>query len=182
MFLLLRFHFRLFCWAMKHFVIIFIISQTMQKVWIVKAKKKDISIYLQIDIYESGRSETCIEFQGGPWLLLDRLQRFKKCVGNCGVVERFFVWGTAWRIVCLWQAHSFISIQPQRPGWQEPGPSHVTCMVLAHSILGKFLGVVWHCFPPPLDVPTFAPRCLYFRNDARDPSSERWKSGWEIFR
>ena len=36
--------------------------------------------------------------------------------------------------------HSFISIQPYRPGWQEPEPSHVTGMALAHCILGKFLG------------------------------------------
>ena len=44
--------------------------------------------------------------------------------------------------------HSFISIQPWRPGWQEPEPpSHVTGMALAHCILGKFLGVVCHCFP-----------------------------------
>ena len=71
-------------------------------------------------------------------------------------------------------SHSFISIQPWRPGWQEPEPSHVTGMALAHCILGKYLGVVCHCFPPPLDVPTFAARCLYVRNDARDPSSERW--------
>ena len=35
--------------------------------------------------------------------------------------------------------HSFISIQPLRPGWQEPEPSHVTGMALAHCILGKFL-------------------------------------------
>ena len=53
-------------------------------------------------------------------------------------------------------------------------------MALAHCILGKFLGVVCHCFPPPLDVPTFAARCLYVRNDARDPSSERWNCGREI--
>ena len=52
-------------------------------------------------------------------------------------------------------------------------------MALAHCILGKFLGVVCHCFPPPLDVPTFAARCLYVRNDARDPSSERWNCGRE---
>ena len=39
-------------------------------------------------------------------------------------------------------AHSFISIQPYRPGWQEPEPSHVTGMALAHCILGKYLGVV----------------------------------------
>ena len=73
--------------------------------------------------------------------------------------------------------HSIISIQLQRPGWEEPEPSHVTGMALAHCILGKFLGLVCHCFPPPLDVPTFAAMCLYVRNDARDPSSERWKCG-----
>jgi len=50
-------------------------------------------------------------------------------------------------------------------------------MALAHCILGKFLGVVCHCFPPPLDIRTFAARCLYVRNDARDPSSERWNCG-----
>ena len=55
--------------------------------------------------------------------------------------------------------HSFTSIQPQRPGWQEPESSHVTGMALAHCILGKFLGVVCHCFPPPLDIPTYAARC-----------------------
>ena len=44
--------------------------------------------------------------------------------------------------------------------WQEPQPSHVTSMALAHCILGKFLGVVCHCFPPPLDVPTLAATCL----------------------
>jgi hypothetical protein len=40
-------------------------------------------------------------------------------------------------------------------------------------------GVVFHCFPPRLDVPTFAARCLHVRNDARDPSSERWNYGRE---
>jgi len=47
-------------------------------------------------------------------------------------------------------------------GWalQEPEPSHVTGMALAHCILGKFLGLVCHCFPPPLDIPTLATRCL----------------------
>ena len=46
----------------------------------------------------------------------------------------------------------------------------MTGMAVAHCILGKFLGVVCHCFPPPLDA----------RNDARDPSSERWNWGREI--
>ena len=35
-------------------------------------------------------------------------------------------------------------------------------------------------FPLPLDLPTFAARCLYVCNDARDPSSERWNCGREI--
>jgi hypothetical protein len=60
------------------------------------------------------------------------------------------------------------------PVWQEPEPSQVTGMALIHCILGKFLGVVYHCFPPPLDVPTFAARCLHVLSDARDPSRERW--------
>ena len=44
---------------------------------------------------------------------------------------------------------------------------------------GQVLGVVCHCFPAPLDVPTLAARCLYVRNDAKDPSSERWNCGRE---
>jgi len=40
--------------------------------------------------------------------------------------------------------------------WQERQLSHVTSMALAHCMLGKFLGVVCHCFPPPLDVLTFS--------------------------
>ena len=44
--------------------------------------------------------------------------------------------------------------------WQVPEPSHVTSTALAHCILGKYLGVVYHCFPPPLDVPTLGARCL----------------------
>jgi hypothetical protein len=34
-------------------------------------------------------------------------------------------------------------------------------MALARCILGKFLRVGCHCFPPPLDVLTFAARCLH---------------------
>ena len=51
--------------------------------------------------------------------------------------------------------------------WQEPEPSHVTGMALAHCILGKYLGVVCHCFPPPLDVPTLAARCLRLQRRER---------------
>jgi len=52
-------------------------------------------------------------------------------------------------------------------------------MALVRCILGKFLALVCHCFPPHLDVPTFAARYLHVRNDARDPSSERWNYGRE---
>ena len=64
-----------------------------------------------------------------------------------------------------------IGIQPLCRFGQRPELSQSTGIALIRCILGKFLGVVCHCFPPPLDVPTFATRCL---NDARDPSGGRW--------
>jgi hypothetical protein len=66
-----------------------------------------------------------------------------------------------------------MGIQPLSQFGQEPEPSQATGMALIHCILGKFLGVVCHCFPRVLDFPTFAARCLYVLNEARDPSSER---------
>ena len=68
-------------------------------------------------------------------------------------------------------SYSFISIQPWRPE-----PSHVTGMALAHCILDKFLGVVCHCFPPSLDVPTLAARCL--RPQRRERSQQRKVELW----
>ena len=53
-------------------------------------------------------------------------------------------------------------------------------VALVRCILGKFLGVVCNCFPPPLHFPTFAARCLHVRNDTRDPDSERRNYGREI--
>jgi len=44
-------------------------------------------------------------------------------------------------------------------------------MALAHCILGKFLGVGCHCFPPPLDFPTSA-RCLYDQRRERPLAAE----------
>jgi hypothetical protein len=64
--------------------------------------------------------------------------------------------------------------------WQTPEHNQATGMALICCILGKFLGVVCHCFPPCLDVPTFAARCLHILNNARDPSSKRWNSGREM--
>jgi len=51
--------------------------------------------------------------------------------------------------------HSFVFSLEGR-ALPEPEPSHMTGMALAHCFLGKFLGVVCHCFPPPLDGPTLA--------------------------
>ena len=45
---------------------------------------------------------------------------------------------------------------------------------------GQVLGGSLPLLSPPSDVPTFGVRCLYVRNDARDPSSERWNCGREI--
>jgi hypothetical protein len=36
--------------------------------------------------------------------------------------------------------HTFISVQPERPGWQEPETIDVTGKALAHCILGEFWG------------------------------------------
>ena len=69
-----------------------------------------------------------------------------------------------------------ICIQSLGRSGQRPELSQETGIVLVRCILGKFLGVVRHCFPPLLDVPTFATRCL---NDATDPSGGRWNCGRE---
>jgi len=71
-----------------------------------------------------------------------------------------------------------IGIQPLGRFGQRPELSQSTGIALVRCILGKFLGVVCHCFPPRLDLPTFATRCL---NDVRDPSGERWNCGRECF-
>jgi hypothetical protein len=56
-------------------------------------------------------------------------------------------------------------------------------MALAHCILGKFLGVGCHFFPPPLDVPTFSARRLHVQQRERPPAAERGTlRGWEMFR
>jgi len=55
-------------------------------------------------------------------------------------------------------------------------------MALAHCILGKSLGVGCHCFPPPLDVPTFSARCLHVQRRERPLAAEGGTlRGREIF-
>jgi hypothetical protein len=56
-------------------------------------------------------------------------------------------------------------------------------MALAHCILGKFLGVGCHCFPLPLDVPTFSARCLNVKRRKRPLAAEGGTlRGREMFR
>jgi hypothetical protein len=45
-------------------------------------------------------------------------------------------------------------------------------MARAYCILGKFLGVGCHCFPPPLDIPTFSARCLHVQRRERTLAAE----------
>jgi hypothetical protein len=45
-------------------------------------------------------------------------------------------------------------------------------MALAHCILGKFLGVGCHCYPPPLDVLTFSAKCLHVQRRERPLAAE----------
>jgi len=56
-------------------------------------------------------------------------------------------------------------------------------MALAHCILGKFLGVGYHYFPPPLNVPTFSARCLHVQRRERPLVAEGGTlRGREMFR
>ena len=56
-------------------------------------------------------------------------------------------------------------------------------MALARCILGKFLEVRCHFFPPPLDVPTFSARCLHVQRRERPPAAEGGTlRGREMFR
>jgi len=55
-------------------------------------------------------------------------------------------------------------------------------MDVANCILGKFLGVGCHCFPPPLDVPT-STRCLHVQRHERPLAAEGGTlCGREVFR
>jgi len=46
-----------------------------------------------------------------------------------------------------------IGIKPLGRSGQRPEFSQTTGMTLVRCILGKFLGVVCHCFPPTLSIP-----------------------------
>jgi hypothetical protein len=62
-------------------------------------------------------------------------------------------------ILCCFSTPSHVTTEPE--------PSQATALALAQCILGKFLGVGCHCFPPPLDVPTFSARCPHVQRRER---------------
>ena len=73
-----------------------------------------------------------------------------------------------------------IGIQPLDRSGQRPELSQATGMALVRCILGKFLGVVCHCFPPLFRRSHFSPtRCLHVRYDVRDPSGGSGNCGRE---
>jgi hypothetical protein len=56
-------------------------------------------------------------------------------------------------------------------------------MMQAHCILGKFLGVGCHFFPPSLDVSTFSATCLHVQRRGRPLAAEGGTlRGREMFR
>ena len=64
------------------------------------------------------------------------------------------------------------SIQPLGRFSRNQEPSQATGMALARCILGKFLGVCCHFFPPPLDIPTFSARFLHVQRHERSLAAE----------
>jgi hypothetical protein len=56
---------------------------------LLKQRRQTLIFWLQIEVYQSDRCETCSDIQGRPWLLITVVQKFKvQSVGKCGVVER----------------------------------------------------------------------------------------------
>jgi len=75
-----------------------------------------------------------------------------------------------------------IDIQPLGRSGQRPQFSQATSMALVRCILGKFLGVACHCFPPLFYMfPLFTTRCLHVRHDVRDPSGGSGNCGQECY-
>ena len=83
-------------------------------------------------------------------------------------VVNMFTWKTwytfTWITVLLPVAHNLLNafiiitgIQPLGRSGQRPELSQMTGMALVHCILGKFLGVACHCFPPLFRCSHFSP-------------------------
>jgi len=71
--------------------------------------------------------------------------------------------------ICIYIIIIIIGIQPLGRSGQRPEFSQATGMALVRCILGKFLGVVCHCFPPMYIYMYLYICCLF-------------KSHWQLFR
>ena len=87
------------------------------------------------------------------------------------------VFSVKYGAVCL--KFIIVGIQPLGRSGQRPEFSQATGMALVRCILGKFLGLACHCFPPPffLDVPTFhhqVPPHPPWRERSQRPKWDPW--------
>ena len=73
-----------------------------------------------------------------------------------------------------------VGIQPLGRSGQRPELSQATGMSLVRCILGKFLGVVCHCFPPRLEVTLSVTGALTSATTREIPAAERGTCGREM--
>jgi len=143
-------------------------------------QQKDTQRWVHTSIIHLSKKTSCMSesiLQESTWLGPELCSSCKSFICNTYVLT-FYT-----RQANVYTIHSFISIQPLGRFKQEPEPSQATGMALAHCILDKFLGVGCHCFPPPLDVPTFSARCLHVQRRERPLAAEGGTlRGREMFR
>jgi uncharacterized membrane protein len=82
-----------------------------------------------------------------------------------------------WNVVYIYIYIYIITIQPLGLFGRNQSPVRRPAWLWHAAFLGMFLGVVFHCFPLPLYVPTFAAKYLHVPINASAPSSERWNCG-----
>ena len=105
--------------------------------------------------------------------------------GGLGLALLRNIWGNmSWKVALecynITSPSSSLVFSPKAGFGRNQEPSQATGMALAHCILGSFLGVDCHCFPPPLDVPTFTSRCLHVQATWETSIRERRNYGREM--
>ena len=112
-------------------------------------------------------------------MLISKLSR----EGSCKIVIRYDVLTSGVNdnhIIYNIYIIIIIIIQPLGRSGQRPEFSQATSMALVRCILGKFLGVACHCFPPLFRCSHFSPPgASTVRHDVRDPSGGSGNCGRE---
>jgi hypothetical protein len=98
--------------------------------------------------------------------------------GNCSNTLSFSS-GSQRHLITLYLCIIIVIIEPLGRFGRNQSPVRRPVWLWHAAFLGKFLGVIYHCFPLPLDVPTSAARYLHVPINASSPSSERWNCGRE---